>query len=53
MLIYVDNVLNLEHDPKEYMDDFNHTYILEEESVGPSKRYHGANVEKFHMENGN
>ena len=34
------------------MDDLNHTYRLKEESVGPPKRYLGANVENEHMENG-
>ena len=49
MLVYVDEILHLSHDPKEDMYDFNCTYILKEESVGSPKRYLGSNVEKLHM----
>ena len=33
------------------MDALNSTYILKEESIFPTKRYIGANDEKFQMEN--
>ena len=51
MLVYVDKILHLANSPKQDMDDFNCTYRLKEESVGPPKIYLGDNVKKFHMEN--
>ena len=43
MLVYVDDILHLAHDPKEDMDSLNHTYILKGEIVGLPKRYLGEN----------
>ena len=38
MLVHVDDILHLAHDLKEYMDAFNCTFILKEESVGTPER---------------
>ena len=49
MLVYIDDILHLAHDPKEDIDAFNCTNILKEDIVGPSQMDIGANVEKFQM----
>ena len=52
MLVYVDDIINLTYDPKEYMDYFNWTYRLKDDIIGPPKRYIWANLNKFQMDNG-
>ena len=49
MLVYVDDIIHLAHGSKEDMDTLNCTYIFKEESVAPTKRYLGANVEKIQV----
>ena len=49
MLVYGDKIINLEHDPKEDMDDLNCTYILKDEIIGPPIIYLGYNFEKVKM----
>ena len=51
MLVYVDDVLHLAHDPLEDMKRLNQVYRLKE-GFGPPDRYLGANVEKVQLKNG-
>ena len=46
ILVYVDNVLIISHSPQEHLDRIKATYALNPNSIGPSKRYLGADVEK-------
>ena len=52
MLVYVDGIRNLAHDPKQNMDAFNCTYRFNEEIAGSPKRYLGSIVKKVQMDNG-
>ena len=51
MLVYVDTIIHLAHDLKEDMYALNCTYALNENIVGPPKRFLEANVEKLRMDN--
>ena len=51
MLVYDGKILHLAHDPKEDMNALNHTHILKDGIIGPTKIYIGAKSEKVRMEN--
>lgn len=48
MLVYVDDILHVAHDPKHDMDLLSETYRLKD-GTGPPSRYLGANVEKVQL----
>jgi Reverse transcriptase (RNA-dependent DNA polymerase). len=52
ILVYVDNILRLSHEPGVVMDALWRSYELKEGSVGPPTRYLGANVERVQLEDG-
>ena len=45
ILVYVDDVLIISHSPQEHLERIKATYELNPNSVGPPKRYLGADVE--------
>ena len=51
MLIYVDDVLHIAHNPSVDMKSLNEVYRLKE-GAGPPDRYLGANVEQVQLEDG-
>ena len=51
MLVYVDDILHISHDPSIDMKKINEIYRLKE-GVGPPDRYLGANVEKVQLQDG-
>jgi Reverse transcriptase (RNA-dependent DNA polymerase) len=44
VLVYVDDILHLSHNPKDLMDEIAKIYRLKEGSVGRPQRYLGANI---------
>jgi Reverse transcriptase (RNA-dependent DNA polymerase) len=52
VLIYVDDILCVSHDPKSVMEVLRKTYRLKEESVGPPTRYLGADIRQMLLDNG-
>ena len=46
ILVYVDDVLIISHSPQEHLETIKATYELNPNSIGPPKRYLGADVEK-------
>jgi len=52
LLVYVDNILCVSHQPEWTMDQIKELYRLKNESVGPPSRYLGANVGKFQLKSG-
>lgn len=52
VLVYVDDLLHLHHDPKLFMQSLEEKYRLKDDSVGEPDRYLGANVEKVQLEDG-
>jgi hypothetical protein len=51
MLVYVDDVLHVAHDPKVDMEAINKVYRLKD-GAGPPDRYLGANLEKVQLQDG-
>ena len=49
MLVYVDDILVISHDPKPIMDKISSQFRLKEGSVGPPKQYLGATI-KIHTD---
>ena len=49
LLVYVDNVLAISHDPKPLIEEIGKMYELKKGSVGPPTRYLGATISKFHI----
>jgi Reverse transcriptase (RNA-dependent DNA polymerase) len=52
VLIYVDDILCVSHDPKAMMDVLKKTYRLKDGSVGPPSRYLGADIERVWLDSG-
>ena len=52
ILIYVDDILHLSHDPDVAINALRGMYELKEGSVGPPTRYLGANVERVQLSDG-
>ena len=52
VLVYVDEVLHLHHNPDTFMDHLAEVYRLKDGSVGEPKRYLGANIEKVQLDYG-
>jgi len=52
ILIYVDDILHLSHDPDVVINALRGMYELKEGSVGPPNRYLGANVERVQLGDG-
>ena len=51
MLVYVDDVLHIHHNPQEDMDKLNSIYRLKD-GVGSPDRYLGANIDQVQLEDG-
>ena len=49
LLVYVDDVLAISHDPKPLIEEIGKTYELKKGSVGPPARYLGATISKFQI----
>jgi len=49
ILIYVDDILHLSHQPNVVMDAIGKIYRIKEGSLGPPTRYLGADVRRFQM----
>jgi Reverse transcriptase (RNA-dependent DNA polymerase) len=52
VLIYVDDILCVSHDPRAVMEVLRKTYRLKDESVGPPTRYLGADIKQVLLESG-
>jgi hypothetical protein len=52
VLIFVDDILHMSHNPGDTMGTLAKLYELKEGSVGVPDRYPGANVGKFQLEDG-
>mmetsp|Transcript_15996 Transcript_15996/g.23839 ORF Transcript_15996/g.23839 Transcript_15996/m.23839 type:complete len:1130 (+) Transcript_15996:7540-10929(+) len=52
VLVYVDDLLHIHHDPEAFMKELKGVYRLKDDSLGPPTRYLGANVEKVQLEDG-
>ena len=49
LLVYVDDVLAISHDPKPLIEEIGKMYELKKGSVGPPTRYLGATISKFQI----
>lgn len=52
VLVYVDDILHISHQPKVLMQQIGKIYRLKEGSVGPPDRYLGANVSLYNTADG-
>jgi Reverse transcriptase (RNA-dependent DNA polymerase). len=52
ILVYVDDILHLSHEPNIVMDALRNSYELKKGSVGQPDRYLGANVERVQLQDG-
>jgi Reverse transcriptase (RNA-dependent DNA polymerase). len=52
ILVYVDDILHLSHEPEVVIDALRQSYELKESSVGLPTRYLGANVEHVQLNDG-
>jgi len=52
LLIYVDDILCISHQPLQTMKQIKELYCLKDDSVGPPKCYLGANIAKFQLPDG-
>lgn len=52
ILVYVDDILHISHNPSDMIDKLRSAYTLKEESVGSPKRYLGANIERVQTPDG-
>ena len=52
VLVYVDDLLHLHHNPDLLMQEIEKIYRLKEGSVGEPDRYLGANIDKVQLEDG-
>ena len=50
ILVYVDDLLHLHHNPEAFMKELQGVYRLKDDSLGPPSRYLGANVEKVQLD---
>jgi len=49
LLVYVDDILCVSHNPARTMDQIKELYRLKDELVGPPKCYLGANISQFQL----
>ena len=52
VLVYVDDVLHLNHNPDTFMNRLAEVYKLKDDSVGEPDRYLGAKIEKVQLDDG-
>jgi len=52
LLIYVDDILSVSHQPAQTMEQIKELYCLKDDSVGRPKRYLGSNIAKFQLPDG-
>jgi hypothetical protein len=52
VLVYVDDILHLSHQPKVVMEAIGKVYRIKEGSLGPPTRYLGADISKYQMQDG-
>jgi len=52
LLIYVDDILAISHQPRQMMSQIQELYHLKDDSIGPPKRYLGANIARFQLPDG-
>ena len=52
LLVYVDDVLAISHDPGTIMEMIGHRFEIKNDEWGPPTRYLGANVEQFQLPDG-
>jgi len=52
LLVYVDDILLVSHQPKQTMLEIQQLYRLKDDLIGPPKRYLGANISKFQLPDG-
>jgi len=52
LLIYVDDILCISHQPQSTMDQIQQLFQLKDESIGPPKRYLGANISQYQLPDG-
>jgi len=52
LLVYVDDILCVSHQPEKTMDEIKELYRLKDDTVGPPNRYLGANIGKFQLSSG-
>jgi hypothetical protein len=52
VLVYVDDIMVLSHEPKQTMDAIASLYRLKEDSIGEPKMYLGANISKYQLPDG-
>ena len=52
VLVYVDDVIRLHHDPDTFMNRLSEVYRLKDGSVGEPDRYLGANIGKVQLDDG-
>ena len=52
LLVYVDDVLAISHDPGEIMKDIGKRFKIKNNGIGPPTCYLGANISQFKLPNG-
>jgi hypothetical protein len=52
ILVYVDEILHVSHDPNPGIAALQKLYVLKDDSIGPPKRYLGANIDIVQVSNG-
>jgi len=52
LLIYVDDILCVSHQPHHTMDQIQQLYRLKDKVIGPPKRYLGANISTYQLPDG-
>jgi len=52
LLVYVDDILLISHQPSRTMLEIQQLYQLKDDSIGPPKQYLGANISKFQLPDG-
>jgi len=52
LLVYVDDILCISHNPRATMSQIQELYRLKDDLVGPPKRYLGANIAKYQLPDG-
>jgi hypothetical protein len=52
ILVYVDDILHVSHDPKPAIEALQKLYVLKDESIGSPNRYLGANIDRVQTQDG-
>jgi hypothetical protein len=50
ILVYLDDILHLSHDPNLVINSLHNMYELKEGSIGPPTKYLGTNIEHMQLE---